>query len=180
MMPCRGRLRRRSSLFGIWSGRRSSLRWPCRRSGLQGVGSAIEGAGQKLMPVTAAEAIGCRSPPLYLDFTFSKIQIGGKGTWHITTDVRTGQNLIPTGGFTDGRATSGNTLRDWRTPNRRQSRIPLRTYWTRLRTKHCKELLFTCRTRHIADTEYLWAFALITFTFVLRSAPLVLKCRSPS
>ena len=25
-------------------------------------------------------------------------------------------------------------------------------------------LLFTCRTRHIADTGYLWAFALITFS----------------
>ena len=36
------------------------------------------------------------------------------------------------------------------------------------------------RTLHIADTEYLWIFAFITFTFVLKSALLVLKCRSPS
>lgn len=36
------------------------------------------------------------------------------------------------------------------------------------------------RTLHIADTEYLWAFAFITFTFVLKFALLVLKFRSPS
>ena len=50
---------------------------------------------------------------------------------------RTGQILIPTGGFTDGRATSANTLRKWRTLNSRQSRIALRTYWTRLKTRNC-------------------------------------------
>ena len=42
--------------------------------------------------------------------------------------MRTGQTLIPTDGFTNGRATSANTLREWRTPNSRQSRIPLRSY----------------------------------------------------
>ena len=33
---------------------------------------------------------------------------------------RTGRTLIPTGGFTDGRATSANTLRAWRTGRSRQ------------------------------------------------------------
>lgn len=33
---------------------------------------------------------------------------------------------------------------------------------------------FMLRTLHISDTEYLWAFAFITFTFVLKSALLVL------
>ena len=36
MMPCRGRLRRRSRPCGIWSGRRSRLRWLCRGLGLRG------------------------------------------------------------------------------------------------------------------------------------------------
>ena len=35
------------------------------------------------------------------------------------------------------RWTSANTLREWRTLNSRQSRIPLLIYWTRLRMKLC-------------------------------------------
>ena len=75
----------------------------------------------------AVSAVGCKK--CCVSMALMKRSLS-KSAW------RTGRTLIPAGGFTDGRATSANTLREWRIPNSRQSRIPLRTYWTRLRTRN--------------------------------------------
>ena len=44
-------------------------------------------------------------------------------------------DLIPTGGFTDGRMTLRNILRTWQAGSGRRKWVRLRSYWKRLRAK---------------------------------------------